>query len=93
MENWKRVLLGGAAGISLVLLIKGNRTGAMICGGVALATLASEYPEKFREIRAKLPDYVERGANFLEIASRVGERIAEAAESRGAAWYEALLRA
>jgi hypothetical protein len=71
--------------------LKGSRTGGLIFGGVALATLASEYPDKFAEIRAKLPDYVERGSTFLEVVSRVGERLADVAESRGSAWLEALL--
>ena len=92
MENWKRAVLAGSAGLSVVFLLKGNRIGGLIFGGVALATLASEYPEKFAEIRAKLPDYVERGTNFLEVVSRVGERLAEVAESRGPAWYEVLSR-
>src|SRR6266404_5487856 len=73
------------------LSLKGHRTGGLIFGGVALATLASEYPEKFAEIRAKLPDYVERGSTFLEVVSRVGERLADVAESRGSAWLEALM--
>ena len=91
MESWKRGVLAGSAGLSVVFLLKGNRLGGLIFGGVALATLASEYPEKFAEIRARLPDYVERGTNFLEVVSRVGERLADVAENRGAAWYEALL--
>jgi len=91
MENWKRGVLAGSAGLSVVFLLKGNRIGGLIFGGVALATLASEYPEKFAEIRDKLPDYVERGTNFLEVVSRVGERLAEVAENRGPAWFEALL--
>src|SRR5207248_4989588 len=53
MENWKRGLIAGSAGLSLVFLLKGSRTGALIFGGAALATLASEYPEKFAEIRKK----------------------------------------
>ncbi len=92
MENWKRVLLVGSAGLSVIFLLKGSRTGALLCGGAALATLASEYPETFSEIRAKLPDYVERGSTFLEVVSRLGERLADVAETRGSAWYEALLR-
>ena len=92
MENWKRAVLASSVGLSAIFLLKGNRTGGLICGGVAVATLASEYPEKFREIRSKLPDYVERGTTFLEVVSRVGERLADLAESRGAGWYEALLR-
>ena len=92
MENWKRGLIAGSAGLSLVFLLKGSRTGALIFGGAALATLASEYPEKFAEIRKKLPDYMDRGATFLEVVSRLGERLADVTESRSNAWVEALLR-
>jgi len=91
MENWKRGLIAGSAGLSLVFLLKGSRTGALIFSGAALATLASEYPEKFAEIRKKLPDYMDRGATFLEVVSRLGERLAEVTESRSSAWVEALL--
>ena len=91
MENWKRVLVAGSTGLSVIFLLKGNRTGGLIFGGAALATLASEYPETFAEIRTKLPNYVERGVTFLEVASRVGERLAEVTKSRNEPWYEALL--
>lgn len=92
MENWKRTLLAGSAGLSVILLLKGSRTGALIFGGVAMAALASEYPDKFDEIRRRLPEYAERGAAFLEVVTRAGERLADVTERRGAAWYEALLR-
>jgi hypothetical protein len=55
-----------------------------------LATLASEYPEKFAEFREKLPEFIERGHSFLDTVSRTGERLAEAVERRGMAWYEVL---
>ena len=93
MENWKRGLLAGSAGLGMIFLLKGSKTGAMLFGGVALAALASEYPEEFRKIRSKLPDYIERGTDFLDVVTRAGERLAEVAENRGAAWYESLLRA
>lgn len=93
MESWKRAVVAGSTGLGLIFLLRGNRTGAMIFGGVALAALASEYPEKFAEIRTKLPEYVERGSALLDVATRVGERIADVAERRGTAWYESLLRA
>ena len=93
MDNWKRAVVAGSAGVGIIFLLRGSRTGAMICGGVALAALASEYPEKFAEIRTKMPDYMERGAAFLDVATRVGERIADVAERRGSAWYESLMRA
>jgi len=42
-------------------------------------------------VRRRLPDFIERGNNFLEVATRVGDRLAEAAESRSQTWYESLL--
>lgn len=92
MENWKRGLLAGAAGLSAICLLKGSRTGGIVFGGVALATLASEYPDAFAQIRRRMPEYIERGSEFVDVAMRVGERMAEVAESRGTAWYEGLLR-
>jgi hypothetical protein len=91
MENWKKAVLAGSAGAAAILLLKGNRTGGFIFGGVALAALASEYPETFAEIREKLPRYIDRGTSLLEIASRIGERLADVSETRGSNWYEGLL--
>jgi hypothetical protein len=93
MEGWKRAVLAGSAGLSVIFLLKGNKTGGMVFGGVALATLASEYPDEFARFRRKIPDYVDRATTFMEVASRVGERLADFAEKRGSAWYEALLKA
>jgi hypothetical protein len=91
MENWKKAVLAGSAGAAAIFLLKGNRTGGFIFGGVALAALATEYPETFAEIRDKLPHYIDRGTTLLKVASQIGERWADIAESRGSAWYEALL--
>ena len=81
MENWKVALIGGSAGVGTVLVPEEEVDGGIILAGVGLATLASEYPEKFEEVRRRLPDYIERGNSFLEVASRVGDRLAEAAEN------------
>jgi hypothetical protein len=83
MENWKRVLIAGSSGLSVVCFLKRRRAGGFIFGGVALAALASEYPEEFREIRASLPQHLRRGATLLNVASRIGERLAAVAEPRG----------
>lgn len=89
MPKWKRALLGGAAGAAVVMFLKGKPAAGVILAGIGLATLASEYPEKFEELRQKLPRYVEQGTDYLEAVSRLGERLALAAE-RGSAWYEGL---
>jgi hypothetical protein len=91
MENWKRVLIAGSTGLSVMCFLKRRRAGGFIFGGVALAALASEYPEDFREIRANLPLYLERGATLLTVASRIGERLATVSEPRNSAWDEELV--
>jgi hypothetical protein len=91
MENWKVALIGGAAGVGTAMFLKKKWTAGIILAGVGLGALASEYPEKFTEVRQRLPDFIERGNTFLEVATRVGDRLAEAAETRSKAWYELLL--
>lgn len=91
MENWKVALVSGAAGVGTAMFLKKKWTAGIILAGVGLATLASEYPENFAEVRKRLPNFIERGNNFLEIATRVGDRLAEAAENRSKTWYESLL--
>ena len=68
MENWKVALVSGAAGVGTAMFLKKKWTAGIILAGVGLATLASEYPEKFAEVRRRLPDFIERGNNFLEVA-------------------------
>ena len=90
MENWKRALIAGSAAVSAICFIKGKRGGGMLFAGVSLATLASHYPEGMRKVRAQLPMYLDRGLTVLEVASRIGERLGEAAERRDD-WVERLL--
>jgi len=90
MENWKRAVIAGSAAVSAIMFLKGKRAAGVLLAGVGLAALASEYPEKFAQLRKNLPDYVDRGTAFLEMASRAGERLAEAARDRSSAWYESL---
>jgi len=91
MESWKKAVLAGSGGLAALFLLRGKRAGFLIFGGVALATVASEYPETFAEIRRNLPYYLDRGENLLEVAMRLGERLADVAERRTNAWYEALI--
>jgi len=51
--------------------------------------LASEYPEKFEQVRRSLPDYFDRGMQMMEMAATAGKRITEAAgRSAVDAWDE-----
>ena len=93
MPHWKRALLAGSAAASAILFVKKKRAAGVLLAGVGLATLASEYPEKFAELRENLPGYLERGTKFLDAVSRLGERLAAATQKRGSDWYESLTRA
>ena len=92
MENWKRALIASSAGVSVFMFLKRKPSAGIILAGVGLATLASEYPGKFAGLRERLPDYLDQGRAFVDVVSRVGERLAEAAENGGSRWYESLLR-
>ena len=82
MENWKRAAIAGSAGVAMILLLKGKRPAAVLVGGVGLAVLASEYPEKFTRIREELPSYVRQGTRFLDLAMKIGGKIEELATNR-----------
>jgi len=90
MENWKRAVIAGSAGAATMLLLKGKRPAAVLVGGLGLAVLASEYPDRFVQIREELPSYVRQGTKFLDLAMKIGNKIEEWAEQRAARAFEEL---
>jgi hypothetical protein len=92
MENWKLAVVAGSAALGALLLLKSRKPAGLICTGIGLVTLASEYPEKFREIRDNFHEYAEHGAVLLDVASRIGDRIGEMSESPASSWYRFLAR-
>jgi len=90
MENWKRAVIAGSAGVATMLLLKGKRPVAVLVGGLGLAVLASEYPDQFGKIREELPSYVRQGTRFLDLAMNLGSKIEELAEKRAARAFEEL---
>ncbi len=92
MENWKLALVIGSAATGAILLLRGKSTAGIVMAGIGLATLAAEDPDKFAHLRRKARYYAGQGITFLEVASRVGERIAEVSERGvGSQWLESLL--
>ncbi len=90
MTNWKQAAIAVSAGAAVILLLKGRRPAAVLAGGIGIAVLASEYPDKFERFREELPMYVERGTGFLDMAMRVGSKIGELAEKRASHAFEEL---
>jgi len=90
MENWKKAVIAGSLGASAALFLRGKKGGGVLAAGVGVALLASEYPEKFEEIRRDMPRYIDSGSRFLEMATRMGTRFADMAETRGLSMWEEL---
>jgi hypothetical protein len=90
MQNWKRAVIAGSMGGATILLLKGKRPAAVLVGGIGLAVLASEYPEKFTRIREDLPSYVRQGTRFLDLAMKIGNRIGEYAQDQRKSMLEKL---
>ncbi len=92
MDSWKTAVVATTVATGIILLAKGKRTAGLVVAGIGAATLAAEFPEEFAEIRENARDYMARGITFLDVASRVGQRIADVTEGRlGERWYESLL--
>jgi hypothetical protein len=79
MDGWKKAVVAGSVGAATVLLLKKKYPAGVLVGGVGLAVLASEFPEKFESVRRSMPDYFDRGMRVMEMAARAGRRITEAA--------------
>jgi hypothetical protein len=90
MENWKRAVIAGSAGAATILMLKGKGTAGVLVGGVGLAVLASEYPEKFEQIRDEIPSYVRQGTRFLDLSMKIGAKIGQLVERRAAGLLEEL---
>jgi hypothetical protein len=90
MENWKRAVVAGSAGAAAILMIKGRRPAGVLVAGVGLAVLASEYPEKFTQIREEIPSYVRQGTRFVDLAMKIGSKISELVERRASGLMQEL---
>ncbi len=83
MEAWKKAVVAGSVGTSAVLLMRKKWPAGVLSAGVALAVLASEYPEKFEDLQKSLPRYYQSGLRLMEVVSRAGQKISQFADEGG----------
>jgi hypothetical protein len=89
MESWKKAVITGSISAGALLFMKRKHAAGVLATGIGLAVLASEYPEKFEQVRKSLPDYFDRSMKVMEMAAKAGKRITEAAgKSAVEAWGE-----
>jgi hypothetical protein len=75
--DWKKALIYGSFAAGAILVLTGRRPAGIAVAGIGLATFASEHPEKFEDIWRHMPEYIERGSKFVDMAATFLERIGE----------------
>jgi hypothetical protein len=75
--DWKKALIYGSFAAGALLFLTGRRPAGLAVAGIGLATLASENPEKFEDLWRRMPEYIEKGSRFVDMAAAFLERIGE----------------
>lgn len=75
--DWKKTLIYGSFAAGALLFLSGRRPAGLAVAGVGLATFAAENPEKFEEIWNHLPEYIEKGSKFVDMAATFMEKLGQ----------------
>src|SRR6476660_387315 len=75
--DWKKALMYGSFAAGAVLFLTGRKPAGLAAAGIGVATFAAEHPEKFEELWRRMPEYIERGSRFVDMATAFLERLGE----------------
>jgi S-formylglutathione hydrolase FrmB len=75
--DWKKTLMYGSFAAGAVLFLTGRKPAGLAVAGIGVATFAAEHPEKFEELWHRMPEYIERGSRFVDMATAFLERLGE----------------
>src|ERR1700759_2109264 len=75
--DWKKTLMYGSFAAGAILFLTGKRPAGLAVAGIGGGTFSAEHPEKFEEIWHRMPEYIEKGSKFVDMASGFLERISE----------------
>src|SRR5262249_61598616 len=75
--DWKKTLMYGSFAAGAILFLSGRRPAGLAVAGIGVATFAVEHPEKFDEIWQRMPEYIERGERFVNMAANFLDRLGE----------------
>jgi hypothetical protein len=79
--DWKKVLMYSSFATGAVLFLSGRKPAGLAAAGIGLATLASRHPEKFEELWHRMPEYLDKGSQFIETAAGFLEQLKDQAEA------------
>jgi len=75
--TWKKTLMYGSFAAGAVLFITGRKPAGLVMAGIGVATLAADNPEKLKELWQRMPDYLDKGAKFANMAASFLDRVTE----------------
>jgi hypothetical protein len=75
--DWKKTLMIGSFAAGAILFLTGRRPAGLAIAGIGVATFAAEHPEKFEELWQRMPEYIEKGSKFVDMASTFLERMGQ----------------
>lgn len=75
--DWKKVLICSSFAAGALLFVTGRRPAGLAVAGIGLATLASDHPEKIKELWRRMPEYIDKSSKFLDMASTLLERLSQ----------------
>lgn len=75
--DWKKTVIYGSFAAGAVLFLMGKKPAGLAVAGIGVATFAVEHPERFEEIWHRMPEYIEKGSKFVDMASAFIERLGE----------------
>src|SRR6478609_8009320 len=75
--DWKKTLMIGSFAAGAILFLTGRKPAGLAVAGIGVATFAAEHPEKFEELWRRMPEYIERGSRFVDMATAFLERLGE----------------
>jgi hypothetical protein len=78
--DWKKALMYGSFAAGAALFLSGRKPAGLAAAGIGLATLASRHPEKFEELWRRMPEYLDKGSQFVDMAADFLEQMGEQAE-------------
>jgi hypothetical protein len=75
--DWKKTLMIGSFAAGAILFLTGRRPAGLAVAGIGVATFAADNPEKFEELWHRMPEYIEKGSKFVDMASTFLERLGQ----------------